>query len=97
MDRLEHIFQLQAKFAFVSELCDLLEETIFIWWKKPKDINHDALREELVDILHFFISMCIKAGMTAEDLYQGYLKKNKENFDRQQGKSNKAGYEWEAD
>jgi hypothetical protein len=41
--------------------------------------------------------MCIKAGMTAEDLYQGYLKKNKENFDRQQGKSNKAGYEWEAD
>jgi dimeric dUTPase (all-alpha-NTP-PPase superfamily) len=121
MDRLEHIFQLQAKFdqaliekrnlqhikpdewiqkevlAIVSELGELLDETNFKWWKNPKDINHDALREELVDILHFFISMCIKAGMTAEDLYQGYFKKNKENFDRQQGKSNKAGYEWEAD
>ena len=34
--------------------------------------------------------------MTAEDLYQGYLAKNKENFDRQQGKSNRVGYEWEA-
>jgi dimeric dUTPase (all-alpha-NTP-PPase superfamily) len=84
MDRLEHIFQLQAKFdqaliekrnlqhikpdewiqkevlAIVSELGELLDETNFKWWKNPKDINHDALREELVDILHFFISMCIR-------------------------------------
>ncbi|NLX71136.1 MAG: dUTPase [Clostridiales bacterium] len=120
MDRLERIFELQAKFdqaliekrnlkhikpeewiqkevlAIISELGELLDETNFKWWKNPKEINQAALREELVDILHFFISMCIKAGMTAEDLYQGYLAKNKENFDRQQGKSNRVGYEWEA-
>src|SRR5690554_6641686 len=120
MDRLEHIFQLQAKFdqalvekrklthikteewiqkevlAIVSELGELLDESNFKWWKNPKPINQAALREELVDILHFFISMCIKVGMTAEDLYQGYLAKNKENFDRQQGKSVRSGYEWEA-
>ena len=50
-------------------------------------------KEELVDILHFYIGMCIDAGMTAEELFQIYLAKNQENYDRQQGKSAKKGYE----
>ncbi len=81
--------------AMVSELGELLDEVNFKWWKNPKELDQDAIKEELVDILHFFISMCIKAGMTPEDLYQGYLNKNSENFDRQNGKSSKQGYEWD--
>lgn len=120
MDKLEHIFKLQAQFdqaliekrnlrgitpeewiqkevlAMVSELGELLNEVNFKWWKNPKAIDRDAIKEELVDILHFFISMCIKMGITAEELYQAYLVKNKENFDRQEGKSKKSGYQWEA-
>ena len=31
--------------------------------------------------------------MSAEDLYEGYIAKNKENFDRQYGRSLKKGYD----
>ena len=78
--------------ALISELCEMLRETNFKWWKNPQENNMDAVREELVDVLHFFVSICLKAGMTADDLHRLYLAKNKENFDRQHGKSKKPGY-----
>ena len=31
--------------------------------------------------------------MSAQDLFDGYIAKNKENFDRQYGRSEKTGYE----
>jgi hypothetical protein len=37
--------------------------------------------------------MCIRSGMSAEDLFNGYIAKNRENFDRQYGRSQKPGYE----
>jgi len=78
--------------AIVSELSELLDEVNFKWWKNPKPLNEQAIKGELVDILHFFISMCIKMNMTAEELYSLYIEKNKENFDRQNGLSQKEGY-----
>ena len=78
--------------AMISELAELLEEVNFKWWKNPHELNKAAIHEELSDILHFFISMCIEAGMTADDLYQVYTGKNKENVLRQEGKSQKPGY-----
>lgn len=79
--------------AMVSELAELLEEVNFKWWKNPHELNQHQIQEELSDILHFFISMCIEAGMTADDLFNVYVGKNKENFLRQEGKSEKKGYE----
>ncbi len=79
--------------AMISELAELLDEVNFKWWKNPKPINEADLHGELVDVLHFFISMCIRAGISAEDLYAGYIAKNKENFDRQYGRSLKKGYD----
>lgn len=79
--------------AMISELAELLEEVNFKWWKNPHELNNANIREELSDILHFFISMCLEAGMTADDLYQIYVDKNRENHDRQDGKSQKHGYE----
>lgn len=79
--------------AMLSEMGELLDEVNFKWWKNPRDVNMDALRGELVDILHFFVSMCLRAGMDAETVFQMYLAKNEENFLRQQGKSAKAGYD----
>lgn len=78
--------------AIVSELCEMLRETNFKWWKNPKETNMDAVKEELVDVLHFFVSMCIKSGMDAQELHMRYLGKNKENFDRQHGKTDRDGY-----
>lgn len=80
--------------AMISELSELLDEVNFKWWKNPKELNYANIKEELVDILHFFTGMCIRAGMTSDELYAVYMKKNKENFDRQYGKSDKRGYEF---
>lgn len=79
--------------AIVSELAELLAEVNFKWWKNPKPVNDDNVKDELVDILHFFIAACIHSGMDAKELYERYMRKNKENFDRQYGKSQKHGYE----
>jgi len=79
--------------AMISELAELLDEVNFKWWKNPKPVSTAAVQEELVDILHFFVSMCLKAGLDAERLHALYLQKNAENFRRQEGKSEKPGYE----
>lgn len=79
--------------AMISELSEVLDEVNFKWWKNKRPVNTEALQDELVDVLHFFVSMCLRAGMSAEDLYRKYCEKNKENFDRQYGKSTKTGYD----
>lgn len=78
--------------AIISELAEVLDEVNYRWWKKPREVNEAHLREELADVLHFYVSMCIEAGMTADDLYAVYAGKNKENFDRQNGLSEREGY-----
>lgn len=79
--------------AMLSELSEVLDEVNFKWWKNKKPLDPDALKGELVDILHFFVSMCLHSGMNADELFDRYLDKNKENFDRQYGRSEKKGYE----
>jgi dimeric dUTPase (all-alpha-NTP-PPase superfamily) len=78
--------------AMISELSELLDEVNFKWWKNPKEINLDNIKEELIDVFHFFMSMCLKVDMSADEVYQRYIEKNKENFKRQYGVSEKLGY-----
>ncbi|HHU43267.1 MAG: dUTPase [Bacillota bacterium] len=78
--------------AMISELSELLDEVNFKWWKNPKTVDYQRVKEELIDIFHFFMSMCLKIGMDADEVYQRYIEKNKENFKRQQGLSQKRGY-----
>ena len=79
--------------AMMSEMAELIDEVNFKWWKNPKPVNSDNVKDELVDILHFFVSMCLRAHMSPEELFERYLAKNKENFDRQMGLSKKPGYD----
>ena len=78
--------------AMISELSELIDGVNFKWWKNPKPEDDDYIRDEIVDILHFFLSMAWRSGMDADELYRRYLNKNKENFDRQHGRSLKPGY-----
>ncbi|MDK2823072.1 MAG: hypothetical protein PWQ67_1720 [Clostridia bacterium] len=78
--------------AIISELAEVLDETNFKWWKNSMEIDNQALKEEIIDVFHFFISLCIKVGISPQDLYEAYIHKNKENLFRQDGLSNKAGY-----
>lgn|SRR5690554_3636689 len=80
--------------AIISELSEILDEVNFKWWKEARPIDHTKLTEEIVDVLHFFVSMCLKAGIGPEELYNAYMEKNAENFRRQEGKSDRTGYAW---
>ncbi len=79
--------------ALMSELAELIDEVNFKWWKNKKDVDMDAVKGELVDILHFFTSMCLKVGMTPGELFEISTGKTRENFDRQTGLSSKTGYD----
>lgn len=81
--------------ALMVELGEVVEEAKYKWWKNDSQIDDARLKEEIVDVLHFFLGMCIDSGMTADELFSIYLKKNKENYDRQNGLSEKQGYELE--
>ena len=81
--------------AMLSEMAELIDEVNFKWWKNPKPVDEEKVKYELVDILHFFVSMCLIYDMDAQELFEKYINKNKENFDRQYGKSLKRGYHLE--
>ena len=79
--------------ALMVELGEVVEEAKYKWWKNATEIDDGKLKEEIVDVLHFFLGMCIDSGMTSDELFEIYLKKNKENYNRQNGLSSKKGYE----
>ena len=93
LDYSKEVWLQKEVLAMISELSEVLDEVNFKWWKNPKPVDDAALKGELVDVLHFFISMCLKSGMSAEELFALYKAKNQENFDRQYGRSEKQGYE----
>lgn len=93
LDRSDKAEGLQRQtLAMMSEMAELIDEVNFKWWKNPKPLDDEKIKYEIVDILHFFVSMCLTAGMDSKELFELYLNKNKENFDRQNGLSKKEGY-----
>lgn len=78
--------------AIISELGEVLDETNFKWWKNPREIDKNALKEEIIDVFHFLISLCLKVNISPQELYEAYINKNKENHLRQEGLSSKKGY-----
>lgn len=46
------------------------------------DVDH--FKEELIDGFHFYVQLFIELGLTAEDVYNLYCKKNKVNVFRQE-------------
>jgi len=93
LDFSKEVWMQKEVLAMISELSEVLDEVNFKWWKNPKPVDDAALKGELVDVLHFFVSMCLKSGMSAQELFELYKAKNQENFDRQYGRSQKQGYE----
>ncbi len=79
--------------ALIVEVGELLEATEFKWWKNPRPIDREQLKEEIADVFHFVVSIALAAGMDAEELFERFLRKHQENIDRQQGRSAKPGYD----
>jgi dimeric dUTPase (all-alpha-NTP-PPase superfamily) len=75
--------------ALEDESRELREELLWKWWSKDK-LDMQNIRVEIVDQLHFWISLAMTAGMDAEDVFRIYEQKNLVNLQRQEQGYNKA-------
>lgn len=70
--------------ALKQESSEAIDSLNWKWWKKGEQ-DWDNIKIELVDMLHFWVSMCTIANMDAKEVVELYFKKNNLNFERQDG------------
>ena len=58
--------------ALIVEAGELLDAAHFQWWKNPRPIDREHLKEEAVDVFHFAVSVALAAGMDARELFERY-------------------------
>jgi len=73
--------------AMTQEIAELTDSVPWKWWAKYQKFDKQNARVEVVDLFHFLISLAQVLGMTADDVFDAYVKKNRVNHDRQ-----KSGY-----
>jgi len=69
--------------AMQQELAELIDSVPWKWWAKYQEFDEQNARVEVVDLFHFLISLAQVLGMSAEDIRDAYVKKNKVNHERQ--------------
>lgn len=84
MDDAERIkWVLNYSRALGQENAELVDSVPWKWWAKYQNFDPQNARVEVVDMLHFLVSIAQVLGMTADDFYQVYTKKNHINHNRQ--------------
>jgi dimeric dUTPase (all-alpha-NTP-PPase superfamily) len=69
--------------AMSQELAELTDSVPWKWWAKYQTFDEQNARVEVVDLLHFVISLAQVLGMDADTVFAAYLKKNEVNLKRQ--------------
>ena len=69
--------------AMSQEMAELTDSVPWKWWAKYQKFDEQNARVEVVDLFHFLISMAQVLGMSADDIFAAYVKKNEVNFKRQ--------------
>jgi dimeric dUTPase (all-alpha-NTP-PPase superfamily) len=69
--------------AMQQELAELTDSVPWKWWAKYQEFDRQNARVEVVDLFHFLVSIAQTLGLSADDIYQAYLKKNQINHQRQ--------------
>ena len=62
--------------AMSQELAELTDSVPWKWWAKYQKLDEQNARVEVVDLFHFLISLAQTLGMSADDVFEAYLKKN---------------------
>lgn len=65
------------------ELSEALQEIPWKSWKVKQEWDPKRLQEELVDVMHFTINLCLASGMDEDELYLKFIEKGAENRLRQ--------------
>ncbi len=69
--------------AMQQELAELTDSVPWKWWAKYQTFDEQNAKVEVVDLFHFLVSLAQVLGMSADDVYAAYVKKNKVNHERQ--------------
>ena len=69
--------------AMTQEIAELTDSVPWKWWAKYQKFDKQNARVEVIDLLHFLISIAQVLEMTPEDFYAAYAKKHQVNLDRQ--------------
>ncbi|MBD5782587.1 dUTP diphosphatase [Pelagicoccus sp. NFK12] len=70
--------------AMQQEMAELIDSVPWKWWAKYQTFDKQNARVEVIDLFHFLISMAQTLGMSADDVYEAYVAKNKVNHQRQE-------------
>ncbi len=70
--------------AMSQEIAELIDSVPWKWWAKYQKFDEQNARVEVVDLFHFLISTAQVLGMSADDVFNAYIQKNKVNFQRQE-------------
>jgi len=70
--------------AMSQEIAELTDSVPWKWWAKYQKFDPQNARVEVVDLFHFLISLAQVLGMSADDVFAAYTKKNEVNFKRQE-------------
>jgi dimeric dUTPase (all-alpha-NTP-PPase superfamily) len=70
--------------AMSQEMAELIDSVPWKWWAKYQKFDEQNARVEVIDLFHFLISIAQALGMTADDVFQAYVKKNQVNHQRQE-------------
>ena len=69
--------------ALNQETSELIDSMPWKWWAKYQKFDLQNAKVELVDILHFVVSLAQVMGMSAEEVFELYTKKHALNHKRQ--------------
>jgi dimeric dUTPase (all-alpha-NTP-PPase superfamily) len=69
--------------ALSQEVAELTDSVPWKWWAKYQKFDAQNARVEVVDLFHFLISLAQVLGLSADDVFQAYVKKNQVNLQRQ--------------
>ena len=65
-----------------SEIHEVLSEVNWKGHKRAFPIDKEKIREEIIDVFHFVVNLCLIWDMDANKLYDEFMKKNAKNFER---------------
>ena len=69
--------------AMQQEIAELINSLPWKWWANYQKFDKQNAKVEVIDILHFLISIAHSLDISSNDFYQIYLKKNNVNHNRQ--------------
>lgn len=80
----------QMTLAVHEEVVEMLKKSPYknpnyvkFGWKTTQQWDIEMFKMELIDIWHFLMNLSLAVGMDADEFFNVYMKKNKENHERQ--------------